>query len=85
MTNFLNGQLARLAANSKNKFTIYKCNKDGRILTNSVAINARILHNAPIGSILEETTMVENYYGEDVGDDLVNSWQRKTDQIWELF
>ena len=78
MTNLLNGQLARLAANSKNTFTIYKCNKDGKILTNSVVVNTCILHNVPAGSILEETVMVENYYGEDMGDDLVNRCQRLT-------
>lgn len=85
MTNLLDGQLARLAANSKNTFTIYKCDNDGKILTNSVAVNRCILHNAPVASILEETVIVENYYGEDLGDDLVNRWRRKANQTWELF
>ena len=91
MTNLLNGQLAWLAANSKHTFTVYKHNKNGKVLTNcefvnqhnAIQENVSILQNAPVGSILEETVMIENYYGEDMGDDLVNRWQRKTDQTWE--
>ncbi len=83
MTGLLNQQLARLAANSKNKFILYRDNKDEKVLTKSVAVNSCILHNVPVGSILEETEIVENYYGEDMGDDLVNKWRRKADQTWE--
>ncbi len=91
MTNLLNEQLAWLAANSKNTFTVYKHNQNGKVLTNcefvnqhsAIQENVSILQNAPTGSTLEETEIDKNYYGEDVGDELVNVWQRKVDQTWE--
>lgn len=91
MTNLLNEQLAHLAANSKNKFTVYKYTQNGKILTNCEFVNSynaiqeniSILQNAPVGSTLEEIEIDTNYYGEDMGDYLVNVWQRKADQTWE--
>lgn len=91
MTNLLNMQLAWLAANSKHTFTVYKHNKNGKVLTNcefvnqhnAIQENVSILQNAPTGSTVEETEIDRNYYGEDVGDVLVNVWQRKVDKTWE--